>query len=168
MRPRSRNRLSIAASVTVGLGAFLFAAGLLLGVPKALAHHATPPASAAPTPTGQCQSVVLNFAGLPHGTILGEQFAAAGIHISGDAIQSSQPDALVVFDSNTHHRPDTGDIEVGIGNLAVIPNTIADDNGDGLVDDFRDSFAGGTQIYTFDQDVTIKSFGVVEKDTGAA
>ena len=33
---RSRNRLSIAASVTVGLGAFLFAAGLLLGVPKAL------------------------------------------------------------------------------------------------------------------------------------
>src|SRR3990172_133685 len=127
MRPRSRSRLLIAASVTVGLGAFLFAAvfsGLLLGAT----------ATATPPPPGQCQSIVLNFAGLPHGTILGEQFASAGIHISGDAIQASQPDALVLFDSNTPHRPHTGDIEVGIDNLAVIPNTVVDGNGDGLVD----------------------------------
>src|SRR4030066_414861 len=102
MRPRSRNRLSIAASVTVALGALLFAAALLLGV------------------------------------------------------------------SNTPHRPDTLDDEVGIGNLAIIPNTVVDGNGDGLVDDFRDSFAGGTQIYTFDQDVTINSFIFVDKDTGPA
>ena len=47
-RPRPalapRHTLSIAASVTVGLGAFLFAAvfsGLLFGVPEALAHHPT-------------------------------------------------------------------------------------------------------------------------------
>ncbi|HLB26894.1 MAG TPA: hypothetical protein VJN32_04540 [Dehalococcoidia bacterium] len=152
---------SITAALTLGLGAFLFAAvlsGLLFGAPRALSLN----------PAGQCQPIVLNFAGLPHGTILGEQFASAGIHISGDAIQSSQPDALVVFDSNTHHRPDTGDIEVGIGNLAVIPNTVADGNGDSLVDDFRDSFAGGTQIYTFDQDVTINSFTVVDKDSRSA
>src|SRR3990172_2282553 len=161
MRLRSRNRLSIAVSVTVGLGAFLFAA-----VFSALAHNPAP--TVTPTPAGQCQSIVLDFAGLPHGTILGEQFASLGIHISGDAIQSSQPDALVVFDSNTHHRSDTQDDEVGIGNLAIIPNTVADGNGDGLVDDFRDSFAGGTQIYTFDQDVTINSFIFVDKDTGAA
>lgn len=115
-----------------------------------------------------CQPLLLDFAGLPHGTILGEQFASAGIHISGDAIQDSQPDALVVFDSSTHHRPDTTDIEVGIGNLAVIPNTTADGNGDGLVDDFRDSFAGGTQIYAFDQDVTINSFVFVDKDARLA
>ena len=44
MRPRSRSRLLIVASVTVGLGAFLFAAvfsGLLFGAPKALAHRPT-------------------------------------------------------------------------------------------------------------------------------
>src|SRR3970282_489130 len=115
-------------------------------------------AAATRTSTGQCQSTFLDFAGLPHGTILGAQFASAGIHIPGDAIQSSQPDALVVFDSNTPHRPDTVDDEVGIGNLAIIPNTVVDGNGDGLVDDFRDSFAGGTQIYTCDQDVTINPF----------
>ena len=156
-----RNVHSTTPALTLGLGAILFAAvlsGPLFGVPRALSLN----------PAGQCQPTVLNFAGLPHGTVLGEQFASAGIHISGDAIQSSQPDALVVFDSNTHHRPDTGDIEVGIGNLAVIPNTIIDANGDGLVDDFRDSFAGGTQIYTFDQDVTIKSFIIVDKDSRSA
>jgi len=157
-----RGRLPAGAAPLMGLVALAlaFVAGGHLSLSTS--------AAAAPAPTGQCQPIALDFAGLPHGTILGEQFASLGIHISGDATQRPQPDALVVFDSNTHHRPDTHDDEVYIGNLAIIPNTVVDGNGDGLVDDFRDSFAGGTQVYTFDQAVTIGSFIFVDKDTGSA
>lgn len=111
-----------------------------------------------------CEDIVLDFAGLPHGTILGEQFADEGIHISAVA-NEGRPNELIVFDSNRSGTPDP-DLEVDIGNLAIIPEDITDANGDGLVDRPSDSERGGTQVYTFDHDRTVNSFVIVDIDHG--
>ncbi len=111
-----------------------------------------------------CEDIVLDFAGLPHGTILGEQFADEGIHISAIA-NEGRPNELIVFDSNRSGTPDP-DLEVDIGNLAIIPENITDADGDGLVDRPSDSERGGTQIYTFDHDRIVNSFVIVDIDHG--
>ena len=66
--------------------------------PTALPTTGTPAVTptAGPCPPGS----FLDFAGLPAGTILGEQYAAQGVHISAVANQDF-PDALIVFDSNS-------------------------------------------------------------------
>ena len=112
-----------------------------------------------------CQDLVLDFAGLPRGTHLGEQYAASGIHISGNANEDGKPDQLIVFDTN---RTDTRDpqVEVGIGNVAIIPEHLIDLNGDGLVDDPNNTQGGGRQVYTFDHDRTVRSFVIVDIDHG--
>jgi hypothetical protein len=111
-----------------------------------------------------CEALVLDFAGLPAGTLLGEQYAADGIHISAVA-NEGRPNQLIVFDSNASGTPDP-DLEAGIGNLAIIPEHLNDGNGDGLVDVPNDSIRGGTQIYTFDQERTVGSFTIVDIDHG--
>ena len=122
---------------------------------------ANPSAVASDCPDGY----VLDFAGLPAGTILGEQYASLGVHISGSTSRTDRPDAVVVFNSNGtgSHAPD---LEVSIGNIALLPYTLSDKNGDGLVDYPVDSNSGGEQVYTFDSPVHIGSFLFVDKDHG--
>ncbi len=110
-------------------------------------------------------SYVLDFAGLPAGTILGEQYASLGVHISGSTSRTDLPDAVVVFDSNQtgSHDPD---LEVDIGNIAILANNLSDNNGDGFVDFPDENNYGGKQVYTFDSPVHIGSFLFVDKDHG--
>src|SRR3989304_4724926 len=83
---------------------------------------------------GSCPGpFTIDFAGLAAGTILGEQYAAQGVHISGVA-NGGFPDALIVFDTNAPPTHDP-DLAVGIGNIAVLAKDLTDSNGDGLVDD---------------------------------
>ena len=127
--------------------------------------------SATPTPTstgapGPCptQGFVLDFSALPPGTILGEQFASLGVHISGIANRDF-PDAVVLFDSNAPPTHDP-DLFVHLGNIALLPLNLTDGNHDGLVDDPDENNYGGKQIYTFDQPVHIGSFLFIDKDHG--
>lgn len=115
--------------------------------------------------TAPCQELVLDFAGLPRGTHLGEQYAAKGIHISGNANEAGRPDQLIVFDSNASGTRDPF-MEVDIGNLAIIPEHLNDPNGDGLVDDPNNTEEGGVQIYEFDHPRIVRSFVIVEIDHG--
>ena len=126
----------------------------------------TPPP---PTPTAtlgaNCppgQDLLLDFSGLAHGELLSEQFASAGIHISAIA-PGALPDQLIVFDSGVSGSHDA-DLEVDIGNLAILPANLTDANQDQLVDDPNDQNVGGVQIYSFDRPVTIRSFVFVDKD----
>ena len=125
---------------------------------------ATPTATATVTATpGPCVATVLDFAGLPAGTILAEQFASLRIHISANAFGSA-PDALILLDSNAT-GPRDQDLRVGIGNVDIIPTDLADISPvDGLVDVPNDSAAGGQQIYEFDQDRFVSSFTIVDID----
>lgn len=136
--------------------AFVVAAvfgGLLITAPGSAGAQVAP-----------CEPLVLDFAGLPAGTLLNEQYAADGIHISAIA-NEGRPNQLIVFDSNASGTPDP-DLEAGIGNLAIIPENVNDTNGDGLVDVPSDSIRGGKQIYTFDHDRVVNSFVIVDIDHG--
>src|SRR5574341_111784 len=78
---------------------------------------------------------VVDFAGLAAGTILGEQYAAHGLHIAAVANGGDGfPDAAIVFDSNSTDTNLDADLRVGIGNIALLANNLNDGNGDGLVD----------------------------------
>jgi len=111
----------------------------------------------------------IDFAGLPAGTIIGEQYAAQGVHISGvandnpDNPQETFPDALIVFDTNAAPTHDP-DLAVDIGNIAIFANNLTDTNGDGLVDDPDENNFGGTATFNFDQAVTIGSLLWIDKD----
>jgi hypothetical protein len=136
--------------------AFVVAAvfgGLLISAPGTAGAQVAP-----------CEPLVLDFAGLAAGTLLNEQYAADGIHISAIA-NEGRPNQLIVFDSNASGTPDP-DLEAGIGNLAIIPENVNDTNGDGLVDVPSDSIRGGKQIYTFDHDRVVNSFVIVDIDHG--
>lgn len=121
-------------------------------------------APAASADAGTCEPVVVDFAGLPHGTILENQLASHGIHMSAVA-NEGRPNELVVFNSNLSGTPDP-DLEADLGNLAIIPEDVTDANADGLVDRPSDSIRGGTQIYTFATERTVNSFVIVDIDHG--
>ncbi|HLC29037.1 MAG TPA: hypothetical protein VJL07_06285 [Dehalococcoidia bacterium] len=115
-----------------------------------------------------CQpQLTIDFSELPAGTIIGEQYAASGVHISG-AGNNGGPDALIVFDSNSTDTRLDQDLRVGIGNIAILANNLDDGDGDGLVDKPDENNLGGRAIFTFDQDVTIGSFRFVDKDHGSS
>ena len=99
---------------------------------------------------------------LPAGTILSEQYAGFGVHISAVA-NGGHPDALIVFDSNAPPTHDP-DLAVDIGNIAVLAENVDDNNGDGLVDDPDENNFGGRVTFSFDQDVRIGSFLFVDHD----
>ena len=107
--------------------------------------------------------LTIDFAGLPAGTIIGEQYAGSGVHISGVANHGG-PDALIVFDSNSTDTDLDADLRVGIGNIAIFANNLDDANGDGLVDRPDENNYGGRASFAFDQDVSIGSFKFVDKD----
>jgi hypothetical protein len=121
-----------------------------------------------PAPAGAqvapCESLFLDFAGLPAGTLLGEQYAADGIHMSAIA-NEGRPNQLIVFDADAPWTPDP-DLMGASGNLAIIPEHLIDDDLNGLVDVPNDSIRGGKQIYTFDHERTVGSFTIADIDHG--
>lgn len=113
---------------------------------------------------GQCTSdFVIDFAGLPHGTILGEQYASKGVHIT--AVGTNGPDAAIVFDTD---RPPTHDpdLAVDVGNIAILARNLDGSGSDGIVNDPDENNFGGKQVYSFDQPVSIGSFLFIDKDHG--
>jgi len=144
----------------VGIGSFAIALLALI----------TGPASRDAAAQAQCPFTI-DFAGLPAGTILGEQYAAQGVHISGvanhnpDNPQETFPDALIVFDTNTTDPDLDADLKIGIGNIALFANNLTDVNpADGLVDKPNENNFGGTATFAFDQDVSIRSVKWIDKD----
>jgi hypothetical protein len=121
-------------------------------------------ASAAPRDANAACSgpFTIDFAGLPAGTIIGEQYADFGVHISGVANEGF-PDALIVFDTNAPPTHDP-DLAVDVGNIAIFAKNLTDQNGDGLVDDPDENNFGGTATFNFDQAVTIGSLLWIDKD----
>jgi len=146
--------------VATGTVATLAIAAAILhgGAPRAHSEGGTE----TPPPTGPCEPLFISFDDFPAGTILSEQFSDDGIHISADAF-GGRPDAIVVFDSDADGTPDL-DLEVGIGGLAIIPENVTDENGDGLVDAPNDSAMGGKQIYEFNHPRFVSSFTMVDLD----
>ena len=145
-------RLAMIGRVAVG------ASALLVGI---LAVMLSSPSQQA---VGQscAGQFTINFSGLPAGTIIGEQYAASGVHISAVA-NENHPDALIVFDTNAPPTHDP-DLAVDIGNIAVLAENVRDENGDGLVDDPDENNFGGQVTFAFDQEVSIGSVKWIDKD----
>ena len=140
------------------------AGGLVLVLLLAVVSFASAGPRSATAGNGQCTSdFVIDFAGLPHGTILSEQYASQGVHIT--AVGTNGPDAAIVFDTN---RPPTHDpdLAVDIGNIAILARSLSGSASDGIVDDPDENNSGGKQTYSFDQPVSIGSFFFVDKDHG--
>ncbi len=83
------------------------------------------------------------FNSLAAGTIVTEQYAAMGVHISANNLVSGHPDLAIVFDS-ANPTGDDGDLAtpgyhatntIPYGKLLIIAENATDSNGDGLVDD---------------------------------
>jgi len=110
-------------------------------------------------------SFVIDFAGLPRGSVLGEQYAAVGVHIFAVANGAGYPNAAIVFDSNAPPTHDP-DLAVDVGNIAILAKNLDDANNDGLVDDPDENNFGGRQIFVFDQPVRVGSFLFIDKDHG--
>jgi hypothetical protein len=144
---------------------------LTFGPPKAFALSETGAGKPAPVSASHPAAVdcangyILDFAGLPAGTILAEQYASLGVHISGDTNRVDLPDTVVVFDSDASGSNDP-DLEVGVGNIAILGKNANDSNADGLVDAPDENNFGGKQIYTFDNPVHIGAFLFIDKDHG--
>jgi hypothetical protein len=124
------------------------------------------PANSREATAGPACPFTIDFAGLPAGTILAEQYADQGVHISGVA-RLGLPDALIVFDTNAPPTHDP-DLAVDIGNIAIFAKHLTDveppPSGDGLVDDPDENDVGGTATFAFDQDVSIGSVKWIDKD----
>ena len=115
--------------------------------------------------------LTIDFSGLPAGTIIGEQYAGSGVHVSAVANHGG-PDALIVFDSDSTNSDLDQDLRVGIGKIAILADNLTDvkppPSGDGLVDVPDENNFGGRAIFAFDQDVRIGSFLFVDKDHGSS
>ncbi len=107
----------------------------------------------------------LNFGDFPPGTKLNEQYAAYGIHISGNAY-GSFPDQLTIYNADGN-GPDP-DLQTADGHVAIFPENITDADGNGTVDVPNDQGQGGVITITFDYDRTVTSFVFVDKENGPA
>jgi hypothetical protein len=151
---------------TIVLVRFAFLTAALAAVSISLSGSRRGDAAFPSAAQGACPSqFTIDFSGLPAGTIIGEQYAAFGVHISGIA-NVGFPDALIAFDTNAPPTHDP-DLAVDIGNIAIFANNLTDANGDGLVDDPDENNFGGRAIFAFDQDVSIGSYLFVDKDTAS-
>ena len=124
-----------------------------------------PTPSPSPHPLSCSRGLLLDFAGLLPGAVIDEQYSPSGIHISGVANGEGFPNAIIVFDSNVSGSKDP-DLEVDVGNIAILADNLDDENSDGLVDKPGENIFGGRQIYAFDQPVSIGSFLFIDKDHG--
>lgn len=104
----------------------------------------------------QDQLCQLDFAGLPHGEPVGEQYADYGIHIFAKPDQPNPITRPVVFDTYVNGTDDA-DLEVNIGNILIIP--LVQNSSD--PDDDPD---GGEITMNFDNARTVLSFDFVDQD----
>ncbi len=111
-----------------------------------------------PSPNELCK---LDFSGLQHGEILNTQYLANGVRFKAMANDPGM-DTLIIFNSNVNGTQDP-DLEVNIGNLAIIPLHL-NGGGDGIVDDPNDNIDGGKIALMFDQPKKIVSFDIVDVD----
>lgn len=160
--PQNSNRSRLAATCCWSIGLAAIAIALLSLATASTSREAGAQAGGCPA------EFTIDFAGLPAGTIIGEQYAGFGVHISGIANASPSgedfPDALIVFDTNAPPTHDP-DLAVDIGNIAIFANNLTDvDPADGLVDDPDENNFGGTATFAFDQEVSIGSVQWVDKD----
>ena len=146
---------SLIAKYWLALGAGALAVALL-----AFATHPTSRDAAAQV--GPCPFTI-DFAGLPAGTILDDEYAAQGVNISAVA-NGPGADALIVFDTNTTRNDQDADLKIGIGNIAMIALNTTDSNGDTLVDVPDENNVGGIATFAFDHDVSIGSIKWIDKD----
>jgi hypothetical protein len=128
--------------------------------------------------------VTIDFAGLPKGTFVAEQFASLGIHLSA-VNHGGGPNALIVFNSAYPTGNDfdlgtpnedfggpgigaggetgqPGQNSVALGNLLIIPEYSTDWNHDGRVDDPNDEAGGGVITFTFDYPTEVVRLKVVD------
>ena len=142
--------------------AYWWAAALGALAVALLAFAASPTSRDANAQVGPCPFTI-DFAGLPHGTILAEQYAAQGVHISAVG-NAGGPNALIVFDTNLPPTHDP-DLAIDIGNIALMALNVTDTSpADGLVDDPDENNFGGTATFAFDHDVSIGSIKWIDKD----
>jgi len=110
------------------------------------------------------QGCGLDMSGLVHGEIIANQFSSQGITVTGVSNNPSQfPNAVAIFNSNLSNTTHD-DLEVGIGNLLILPYNLTDNNSDGIIDNLRDSPAGGKIIFTFDSERTVISLTLADND----
>ncbi|HLC29036.1 MAG TPA: hypothetical protein VJL07_06280 [Dehalococcoidia bacterium] len=151
----NRSRYAAACCWSIGLGAIAIA--LVSLATSSMSRGAGAQAGGCPA------EFTIDFAGLPNGTHIGEQYAGFGVHISGIA-NGPFPDQLIVFDTNSSQTHDP-DLAIGIGNIAIFAKNLTDvDPADGLVDDPDENDVGGTATFAFDQEVSIGSVQWVDKD----
>jgi hypothetical protein len=163
-------RLAVLAAVTLAGLALASAGGSVSAFDDTRSGPGGPAAGGAavglPCPT----AFVIDFAGLPAGTVLGEQYSGLGVHISAVANGEGFPDVAIGFDSNSTDESLDSDLRVGIGNIALLADNLTDvkppPSGDGLVDRPDENIFGGKQIYAFDEPVHIGSFLFIDKDHG--
>ncbi|NQY74411.1 MAG: hypothetical protein HRT90_06565 [Candidatus Margulisbacteria bacterium] len=108
--------------------------------------------------------VFMNFEDMGEGEILEDQYESYGMTITGES-SGRNPDAVIVFDSDATNTEDE-DLEVGQGNIMILPEYITDSNQDGYVDRPDDSPRGGVITITFDREWSIRSFMFIDKDGG--
>src|SRR5207247_3404514 len=116
---------------------------------------------------GECPApgFVIDFAGLPAGTILGEQYASRGVHIAGIANRDF-PNAVLLFDSDAPPTHDP-DLHVNLGNIALLPMNLTDSNHDRLVDDPDENNYGRSEERRVGKEGKTGSFPFNEKEHGA-
>lgn len=122
---------------------------------------------------------------LPAGTVLTNQYAAEGVHISAVNNRNGHPDKALIFNSSS---PTGGDYDLGtpnqaffgpgigsggnpsnnvpLGNLVIIAEDDVDADNNGLVDDPDDEARGGQIKLQFDCPFTIYSIVLVDVDDG--
>ena len=126
--------------------------------------------------TGNSQAVTLDFEAFSEGQIITSADLPAGVTLTVENGRAAHPDAAVIFDSACGDgcTGNDGDLQTpgrGAGNdtaqnhVLIIGEDIADDNGDGLVDDPDDELNGGTITFTFDPAQKLTSVRVIDIDT---
>ena len=111
---------------------------------------------------------VLNFEDHPAGTIIDDEYAAQGVHISVQR-SSSGPAVATLYDTARSGEPDPdlqNPFDVGNlaplgpgGNVLIIPENRTDRDDDGLIDQPNDEGSRPAGQFTFDFDMPVEAFG---------
>lgn len=110
---------------------------------------------------------------LAAGTVVDEQWAGLGMHVSARNNTAGHPDMAILFDSAAPTGDDYDLVTPGYGafndtaygKLLIIPENAIDVDGDGLVDVPDDERYGGVITFAFDGLTTVGGLTVVDIDT---